>query len=69
MTLLWLLVVMITLFIALEFPQEKPYGHLKPKTMNGVPTIYDRKYVVVGGCDFVLYVINLEDGNLVRSAS
>ena len=35
--------------------------------VNGVPTIYDRKYVVVGGCDSVLYVINLEDGNLVRS--
>ena len=30
--------------------------------INGVPTIYDRKYVVFGGCDAMLYVIGLEDG-------
>lgn len=35
--------------------------------VNGVPTIYDQKYVVFGGCDSVLYVVNLEDGKLVRS--
>jgi outer membrane protein assembly factor BamB len=35
--------------------------------INGVPTIYDRKYVVFGGCDAMLYVIGLEDGKDVRS--
>ncbi len=35
--------------------------------VNGVPTIYDDKYVVFGGCDSVLYVVGLEDGKLVRS--
>jgi len=35
--------------------------------VNGVPTIYDDKYVVFGGCDSVLYVVNLEDGKLIRS--
>jgi outer membrane protein assembly factor BamB len=35
--------------------------------VNGVPTISEGKYVVIGGCDSVLYVIGLEDGKLVRS--
>ena len=35
--------------------------------INGVPTIYDQKYVVFGGCDAMLYVIALEDGQNVRS--
>ena len=35
--------------------------------VNGVPTIYDDKYVVFGGCDSVLYVVGLEDGKLIRS--
>jgi eukaryotic-like serine/threonine-protein kinase len=35
--------------------------------INGVPTIYENKYVVFGGCDAMLYVINLEDGKNVRS--
>ena len=35
--------------------------------VNGVPTIYDGKYVVFGGCDSVLYVVNLENGKLIRS--
>ena len=35
--------------------------------VNGVPTIYDNKHVVFGGCDSVLYVVNLESGTLVRS--
>jgi outer membrane protein assembly factor BamB len=35
--------------------------------VNGVPTIYDEKYVVFGGCDSVLYVVGLEDGKLIRS--
>ena len=35
--------------------------------VNGVPTIYDDKYVVFGGCDSVLYVVGLEDGELIRS--
>jgi outer membrane protein assembly factor BamB len=35
--------------------------------VNGVPTIYDSKYVVFGGCDSVLYVVSLEDGKLLRS--
>ena len=35
--------------------------------VNGVPTIYDDKHVVFGGCDSVLYVVNLENGTLGRS--
>jgi eukaryotic-like serine/threonine-protein kinase len=35
--------------------------------INGVPTIYEGKYVVFGGCDAVLYVVSLENGKLVRS--
>lgn len=35
--------------------------------INGVPTIYNDKFVVFGGCDSVLYVVNLEDGKLIRS--
>lgn len=35
--------------------------------INGVPTIFDDKYVVFGGCDAVLYVVSLENGELVRS--
>jgi outer membrane protein assembly factor BamB len=35
--------------------------------VNGVPTIYDDKFVVFGGCDSVLYVVGLEDGKLIRS--
>ena len=35
--------------------------------INGVPTIYNQKYVVFGGCDAMLYVIGLEDGENVRS--
>ena len=35
--------------------------------VNGVPTIFENKYVVFGGCDSVLYVVNLEDGKLIRS--
>ena len=35
--------------------------------VNGVPTIYEGKYVVFGGCDSVLYVVNLENGKLIRS--
>lgn len=35
--------------------------------VNGVPTIYEDKYVVFGGCDSVLYVVGLEDGKLIRS--
>ena len=35
--------------------------------VNGVPTIYEDKYVVFGGCDSVLYVVVLEDGKLIRS--
>ena len=35
--------------------------------VNGVPTIYENKYVVFGGCDSVLYVVGLEDGKLIRS--
>ena len=35
--------------------------------INGVPTIYDNKYVVFGGCDAMLYVIGLEDGKNIRS--
>ena len=30
--------------------------------VNGVPTIFDQKYVVFGGCDSMLYVIDLETG-------
>ena len=35
--------------------------------VNGVPTIYEGKYVVFGGCDSVLYVVNLGNGKLIRS--
>ncbi len=35
--------------------------------INGVPTIYDQKYVVFGGCDAMLYVIRLEDGKNFKS--
>jgi len=35
--------------------------------VNGVPTIYEGKHVVFGGCDSVLYVVNLENGKLIRS--
>ena len=35
--------------------------------VNGVPTIYNDKYVVFGGCDSVLYIVNLENGKLIRS--
>lgn len=35
--------------------------------INGVPTIYDQRYVVFGGCDAMLYVIGLENGKDVRS--
>ena len=35
--------------------------------VNGVPTIFDEKYVVLGGCDAMLYVIGLEDGKEIRS--
>lgn len=35
--------------------------------INGVPTIYDNKYVVFGGCDAMLYVVNLENGKSIRS--
>ena len=35
--------------------------------VNGVPTIFDQKYVVFGGCDSMLYVIDLETGKEIRS--
>jgi outer membrane protein assembly factor BamB len=35
--------------------------------VNGVPTIYNNKSVVFGGCDSVLYIVGLEDGKLIRS--
>ena len=35
--------------------------------VNGVPTIFDQQYVVFGGCDSMLYVINLEDGEEVSA--
>lgn len=35
--------------------------------VNGVPAIVDGDKVAFGGCDAVLYVVGLEDGNLTRS--
>ena len=32
--------------------------------VNGTPAIWDKKWVVFGGCDAQLYVVSLEDGNL-----
>lgn len=34
--------------------------------INGAPAVVDRKWVVFGGCDAQLHVVNLADGNLVH---
>ena len=46
---------------------EKIWKFETQNYVNGVPTIYNQKYVVFGGCDSVLYIVDLENGKLVRS--